>query len=186
MKLLKSKSFIGTFIISFIAIFVISYFLFRQNSLLNPGQDTVAEAGVSLPNFAFKNFDGKEFELKDFKGEVILISFWASWCEPCKEELPAFQKLKETLNNDKFKILAINLDSNMEDGKQFFDTLKKSHSLNFETYFDPQNNAARTLNLESLPANILMNKEGKEVFLSYGLQDWSSSHLVEMFKAELN
>ena len=120
--------------------------------------------GQPAPNFTLKTVDGKEVSLKDFKGKVVLINFWATWCPPCREELPLFEKIYEKYKDKGFVILAINTDpENLKDFLKDFGV-----KITFPILIGDD----RILDLypvRGLPTSFLIDREGKIVKVRLGI-----------------
>ena len=107
-------------------------------------------------------FDSKkeQINLKDFKGKLILLNFWATWCAPCKEEMPSLDLLDKKANLDNLKIFPINIGQESEEKAiNFFNDLKIK---NLDTYFDSPITLAKKFSLRGIPTTILLNKDGLE------------------------
>lgn len=144
-----------------------------------PTESATTTKRPQLPNFPFFDNKQKALNLYDFKGKVTLLAFWASWCEPCKEELPIFEKLKQKLNSKDFQILAINLDTDPIAAKKFIEQIWPSKKISFSSYYDSSLNSAKKLDIEVLPANYILDKQMREVMVSSGLHDWTSKTTVK-------
>lgn len=140
------------------------------------------EQRPQVPNLDFYTTDNKKINLNTFKEKVVLLSFWASWCGPCKEELPSFEKLVQSINSKDFIVVPINLDTNPEDAKNFIAKLWPQHSISFPSYFDSAMDTAKQMNIEVLPANFVLDKNLKEVMASSGLHDWNSASTVKLIQ----
>ena len=102
----------------------------------------------------------KQINLEDFKGNLILLNFWATWCAPCKEEMPSLDLLKNNSYLDNLKIFPINVgQENEEKAIDFFNDLKIK---NLDTYFDSPITLAKKFSLRGIPTTILLNKDGLE------------------------
>ena len=102
----------------------------------------------------------EQINLKDFKGKLILLNFWASWCAPCKEEMPSLDLLNKKANLDNLKIFPINVGQESEEKAiNFFNDLKIK---NLDTYFDSSITLAKKFSLRGIPTTILLNKDGFE------------------------
>ena len=119
-------------------------------------------------NKEFKKYEGLTFldakknqlNLNDFKGKLILLNFWATWCTPCKEEMPSLDKLQINQNLNNLRIFPINVgQDNLENSLLFFEDLKIK---NLEIYFDSPITLAKKFGLRGIPTSILFNKEGLE------------------------
>ena len=111
-------------------------------------------------DIGFLDITNKELKLNDYKGNLVILNFWATWCAPCKDEMPSLDLLTENPNLDNLKIFPINIgkDSNQK-SQTFFEDLKIK---NLEVYFDPPNTLAKKFKLRGLPTTIFFNKEGLE------------------------
>ena len=111
-------------------------------------------------DLTFLNSKKKQINLEDFKGNLILLNFWATWCAPCKEEMPSLDSLKNNSNLDNLKIFPINVgQENEEKAINFFNDLKIK---NLDTYFDSSIALAKKFSLRGIPTTILLNKDGLE------------------------
>ena len=114
----------------------------------------------SYSDITFLDIKNKELNLKDYKGNLVILNFWATWCAPCKDEMPSLDLLTENPNLDNLKIFPINIgkDSNQKSLTFFKDLDIK----NLEIYFDTPNTLAKKFQLRGLPTTIFFNKEGQE------------------------
>ena len=110
-------------------------------------------------DFKVKSTDGKELSLKSLRGKVVLLDFWASWCGPCRIEMPAVKRVWQKYGGDKFVIVGINMDHT----KEAFDSYMKSEGLTWPQYFDGQgwnNKISRLYNVRGIPYTVLIDKDG--------------------------
>ena len=111
-------------------------------------------------DLTFLDSTKKQINLEDFKGNLILLNFWATWCAPCKEEMPSLDLLKNNSYLDNLKIFPINVgQENEEKVINFFNELKIK---NLDTYFDSSITLAKKFSLRGIPTTILLNKDGLE------------------------
>ena len=111
-------------------------------------------------DLTFLDSKKEQINLKDFKGKLILLNFWATWCAPCKEEMPSLDLLNEKANLDNLKIFPINVGQESEEKAiNFFNDLKIK---NLDTYFDSSITLAKKFSLRGIPTTILLNKDGLE------------------------
>jgi thiol-disulfide isomerase/thioredoxin len=117
-----------------------------------------------FPNFAFTSLDGStQLDIESFRGRPMLMTFWASWCGPCRRELPELQKLAAELADTGFALVTINMDSSAVVGARFL----KKYNLDIPVYrMDPS--TLMTLGVRSLPTNMLLDPEGRPVMLLSG------------------
>ena len=108
----------------------------------------------------FEDSKKNQLTLSDYRGNLVLINFWASWCAPCKEEMPSLDLLKNNSYLDNLKIFPINVgQENEEKAIDFFNELKIK---NLDTYFDSSITLAKKFSLRGIPTTILLNKDGLE------------------------
>ena len=111
-------------------------------------------------DLTFLDSKKEQINLKDFKGKLILLNFWATWCAPCKEEMPSLDLLDKKANLDNLKIFPINVGQESEEKAiNFFNDLKIK---NLDTYFDTSITLAKKFSLRGIPTTILLNKDGLE------------------------
>jgi thiol-disulfide isomerase/thioredoxin len=116
--------------------------------------------GAKFPDFDEKDLDGKSLSVANFKGKVVLVDFWATWCGPCVMELPNVIKAYEKHHDKGFEIIGISLDQDQEKLKSFI----KQKNMGWQQYFDGKgwgNKLAQKYGVQSIPATFLLNQEGK-------------------------
>ncbi|WP_461829113.1 TlpA disulfide reductase family protein [Aquifex sp.] len=120
--------------------------------------------GKPAPDFTLKTLDGREISLKDFKGKVVLINFWATWCPPCREELPLFERLYKKYKDKGFVILAVNTDpENLQDFLKDY-----GENLSFPILIG-NDDILNKYPVRGLPTSILIDREGKIVKVRLGI-----------------
>ncbi len=125
----------------------------------------------------FLDAKNDEFMLRDFQGNLILLNFWATWCAPCKEEMPSLDLLQVNKNFDNLKIIPINVGKdNTEKVQDFFKDLKIKNLVN---YFDSNITLAKKFGLRGIPTSILINKEGDEFARIVGSIDFMDKKFIE-------
>jgi len=138
---------------------------------------TISTAPEKLPDFAFNDPEGKPVSLSAFRGKTVLFNLWATWCVPCRAELPEFDRLQAELGSDKFQVVAVNIDTSRPERpkKLFDDTGVKALKL----YADPKasiffelKQAGKAL---GLPVTLLVDPEGCLVGLMNGPAVWNSA-----------
>ncbi len=131
--------------------------------------------------------DGKPLSLDAFRGRVTLVNLWATWCVPCREEMPALDKLQAKLGSKDFEVVAINVDTaRLERAKDF---LKEIAVANLAFYSDPKADVFYRLRtagkVVGLPTTFLVGRDGCEIATMAGPADWSSEDAVAMIRAAL-
>ena len=110
------------------------------------------------PDFSATEIGGnKTFQLSAYRGKIILLDFWASWCPPCLVSLPAYDKMYQELDNEEFEILAVNVDENTEDGIEFLE----DHPISYVSLADPNGEIGIPYGIRSLPVSYLIDREGR-------------------------
>lgn len=123
------------------------------------------------PDFSVRDIQGNEVRLEDFKGKVIFLNFWATWCEPCKKELPSMQRLYESLDRDKFEILAVSIDRGNEDRVREF---VNKYNLTFPVLIDPDQKIRKRYFVMGLPTSYLIDTHGTLQGFVSGAREWDS------------
>ncbi len=119
--------------------------------------------GKEAPDFTLKTLDGRSVSLKDYRGKVVLVNFWATWCPPCREEMPLFEEVYEKYREKGFEVLAVSTDSSKEAVTDFV----KKYKLKFTVLFDDAN-VANIYGIQGLPTSFLIDREGKIVKVRLG------------------
>tara|TARA_B100001123_G_C15201853_1_gene983717 strand:- start:392 stop:907 length:516 start_codon:yes stop_codon:yes gene_type:complete len=125
--------------------------------------------GENAPNFTLKNLDGKEISLSQFRGKHVLVNFWATWCGPCKIEMPSLEALYERFKDKNFTLLAI---SNDMFGANIVTPFVKAHKINFPILLDQQLKVSNAFGVVSLPTTFLIDPQGKIIGALFGAEDW--------------
>ena len=131
-------------------------------------------------NVIFLDQKDKKINIKDFNGNLVLLNFWATWCEPCKEEMPSLDRLQNNLELNNIKVFAINISK--ESLKKINDFFQELNIEYLEPYFDAPTTLAKTLSLRGVPTSILFNKEGKEFARIIGSIDFGNLEFIEWLK----
>lgn len=127
----------------------------------------------ALPDITFKDSSGADRKLSDFKGRTILLNLWATWCAPCREEMPALNRLQEQLGSEKFEVIALSLDRQGADAsKKFLDEVKATA---LGLYVDQTAKQGTLLKLVGMPTTILIDADGLEVGRLAGPAEWDSA-----------
>ena len=128
-------------------------------------------------SLTFLDTKNAQLDLKDFKGKLILLNFWATWCVPCKEEMPSLDLLQSNKNLKNLKIFPINVGKdNIEKASKFFKDLKIK---NLDVYFDSPVTLAKKFSLRGIPTTILLNKDGLEFARIVGSIDFEDEKFIK-------
>jgi len=132
-------------------------------------------------NVIFKDIDQKDVNLDDYRGELLILNFWATWCIPCKEEMPSLDGLQANIDLHNLKIFPINIgQENLAKAESFF---KDLNIQNLDIYFDPPVTLAKKFSLRGVPTTIFFNKEGKEFARIMGAIDFNNKGFINWLKS---
>jgi len=133
--------------------------------------------------FDFQDEFGKTRTLQDWKGKVVLLNLWATWCAPCREEMPSLDNLKKHFGHEDFDVLAISMDrGGLAKPKKFYDEKRLK---NLELYIDPTTKLMFKLKAIGLPATLLIDKNGREIGRLAGPAQWDSQRGLDLIRGAL-
>jgi len=131
-------------------------------------------------NVFFLDKNDKKINIKEFNGNLLLLNFWATWCAPCKEEMPSLDRLQVNQNLSNLKIFAINVS---QESKKKVDSFFEDLNIeNFDPYFDAPTTLAKTFSLRGVPTSILIDKDGKEFARIMGSIDFNDKIFINWLK----
>ena len=128
----------------------------------------------------FKDINQKNVNLDDFKGELLILNFWATWCAPCKEEMPSLDDLQSNSKLSNLRIFPINIGQEDTSKTEFF--FKELDIKNLKIYFDAPVTLAKKFSLRGVPTTILFNKQGKEFARIIGSIDFQNEKFINWLK----
>jgi len=126
--------------------------------------------GGATPPLAVEDLKGKSHDLAEYKGKVVLVNFWATWCEPCRAEMPSIDRLRDSLKGKPFEVVAVNMAEPLSRIEKFSETM----SLSFPLLRDRDGSVGKTWKEKLLPASYLIGRDGRIHYVAYGELDWSS------------
>lgn len=133
---------------------------------------TVHPSPRAIADIAFRDRDGKEFRLSDFKGKVALLNVWATWCPPCRREMPTLDKLQSMLGGKEFEVIALSIDrGGVHVVEAFFMETGVKH---LRLFIDQSMAAMRQISVVGLPTTLLIDREGREVWRYAGAAEWDN------------
>jgi thiol-disulfide isomerase/thioredoxin len=136
-----------------------------------------------MPELTFLDAEGNEVRLADFQGEVVVLNLWATWCGPCRREMPSLDRLQAKFGGDGLEVIALSLDrGDVAKVQAFFDELEISQ---LAVYQDPQARAGRELGAPGLPTTIVIDRTGQEVGRLLGPAEWDSDDALAVIEALL-
>jgi len=144
--------------------------------VLKPQRPTVAD-------LAFADVAGKPLKLSDWRGRVALVNLWATWCAPCRKEMPALAGLQSKLGGPDFEVIAISVDRKGTAASGAF--LDEAKATALKLYVDPSSKALGGLQAIGLPASVLVDREGREIGRLLGPADWNSPEAERLIRSAI-
>lgn len=138
----------------------------------------ILKTPTPAPEFVLKDTAGNQINLLQLRGRVVFVNFWATWCLPCIEEMPAMEKLHQELQKDGLVILAVNFQEGPERIKEFL----AKHNLTFTALLDHDGKVAERYQAWALPVSVIINKRGEIVARAMGSKDWHSDEALRYFR----
>lgn len=134
-----------------------------------------------LPDFKFQDGSGKERSLSEWRGKVVLLNLWATWCLPCRREMPALDRLQSAAGSDKFEVVAISVDrKGLEASRKFLTDTKVK---NLALYVDTSARLNSELRAVGLPATLLIDAQGREIGRLLGPAEWDSEDALRLVRS---
>ena len=137
--------------------------------------------GGSTPLLELTDLDGKVHKLSDYRGKAVLINFWATWCAPCREEMPSIERLRGLMQGKPFVILAVNVGESGEAARAFAEKLP----VTFTILLDRDTRTTRAWSARVLPATYILGPDGNIRYSHLGELDWSSKEVTTKIQALL-
>jgi thiol-disulfide isomerase/thioredoxin len=156
-----------------------------HNPLLTGAMTTfvVKPSPQALPEVAFLDGAGKDVSLESFRGKTVLLNLWATWCAPCREEMPSLQRLQKALGSDRFQVVALAVDkSGIEGARKFF---ADNGITDLALFADPTARDGTKLKVVGMPTSILIDAEGREIGRLVGPAAWDSPEARRLIEAYL-
>ena len=161
--------------------FLIIFIFLLSNSFANEVTDIknliINKELKKYDNLTFLDEKNNQLNLNDYQGNLILLNFWATWCAPCKDEMPSLDLLKLNENLGNLKIFPINI--GQDNKKKAFDFFKDLNIKNLELYFDSPETLAKKFQLRGIPTSIIFNKEGLEFARIIGSTNFADKKFKE-------
>ena len=145
-----------------------------------PANFVVHEAPRPLPEIGFEDGGANARRLADFRGKVVLLNVWATWCVPCRREMPTLDRLQATLGGPGFEVVALSIDrAGLEVVRKFYAEIGVAH---LAMYIDSASKVTRELGIAGLPATLLIDREGRELGRLIGPAEWDSPAMIAFLK----
>lgn len=157
-------------------------------------QDTTSGGSVSarltrvappeaLPPFTFEDGDGKTRTMSDWKGKVVLVNLWATWCPPCRQEMPGLDRLQTRLGGADFAVVAISMDRGGADVARKY--LRANGMSKLGAYIDKTGQLTQTLKSPGLPVSVLLDREGRAIARLLGPAEWDAADAEAIIRAAM-
>lgn len=118
---------------------------------------TIQAKTYKAPNFTLKTIKGKTIKLSQYRGKVVYLDFWASWCEPCRKSFPVMRKLQRKYKKRGLRVITINLDKDKKDVRRFL----REFRINFPVALDPRGKIATRYGVKAMPSSYLIDRKGR-------------------------
>ena len=146
-----------------------------------PGNFVLHDAPVAVPELQFSDGEGKPHSLADFRGKVVLLNVWATWCLPCRKEMPTLDRLQAALGGDRFEVVALSIDRRGVDAvKAFYAEIGIRH---LAIHVDTSSRVGFALATAGLPTTLLVDAEGRELGRLIGPAEWDTPDMVAFLKS---
>jgi len=137
---------------------------------------------VKAKDFTLEDLEVPAVSLKDFQGKVVFLNFWATWCPPCRVEMPAIEKLWQKFKQEDFVILAVDL----RERKEKINSFVKTNGYTFPVLLDSMGAVANTYGIRAIPTTYLLDPEGRIVGRALGARDWASADAFKLIEQLLS
>jgi len=141
------------------------------------GQYKSLALGDQVPDFTLRNDDGTPVSLKDFRGKIVVLNFWASWCAPCVDEIPSLKSLADRYRDKDVVVIAVSRDADPEAYKEFI----AKYQVNFLTLRNPSNSVGEMYGTFQIPETYIISREGKLLNKIIGEANWTSADMISFF-----
>jgi len=169
----------GRFIVFILIAVPIVVFLLWYVSFINQSHRVLVLVGDTAPNFTFPGLDGKMVSLTDYRGKVVFLNIWATWCPPCRKEMPSMEKLYQQLKGEDFEILAVSVDTA---GATAVGPFMKELHLSFPALLDTRGTVQNLYGTTGLPESFIIGRKGIIEKIVIGPTDWSTPDMVRFFR----
>ena len=142
------------------------YTIFVSLSILFSGSTNSASVNQVSPDFTLSSSTKQNIRLAELRGQVVMINFWATWCGPCREEMPHLEALHQRYDALGFKLLGVNVEENSGDAAEWLEETPVSFSI----LYDPENNVTELYDVVAMPSTVIVDRQGNVRFLHHGYQ----------------
>jgi len=157
-------------------IIALVFSVFAASSLASSGME-----GHTAPDFALKSSTGENLRLSEYRGDVVMINFWATWCGPCRQEMPLLDELYSRYQRVGFNLLGVNIDDDSRRAMQMAEEL----GINFPVLFDAQKEVSKLYEVEAMPVTVLVDREGTVRYVHHGYKPGYEDKYLDQIRSLL-
>jgi peroxiredoxin len=157
-------------------IIALVFSVFAAASLASSGME-----GQKAPDFALKSSTGENLRLSEYRGDVVMINFWATWCGPCRQEMPLLDELYNRYQRVGFNLLGVNIDDDSRRAMQMAEEL----GIDFPVLFDASKEVSRLYEVEAMPVTVLVDREGTVRYVHHGYKPGYEDKYLDQIRSLL-
>jgi peroxiredoxin len=164
-------------LIGIISLFSLYFIVFEKNRA-GSRVDFSSKVGAAAQDFELPTLMGDYVKLSDYRGKVVFLNIWATWCPPCREEMPSLESLYQRLKGQEFEMLAVSIDRERE---KVVGPFAAKYGLTFPVLLDPDSKTYRLYGLTGIPESFIVDKSGVVIHKIIGPQDWIKKEWLDYF-----
>jgi peroxiredoxin len=150
--------------------------VFAASSLASSGLE-----GQAAPDFALKSSNGENLRLSEFRGDVVMVNFWATWCGPCRQEMPLLDELYSRYQRVGFNLLGVNIDDDSRRAMQMVEEL----GVNFPVLFDARKEVSKLYEVEAMPVTVIIDRQGTVRYVHHGYKPGYEDKYLDQIRSLL-
>ena len=158
------------------SIIALVFSVFAASSLASSGME-----GQPAPDFALQSSTGENLRLSEFRGDVVMINFWATWCGPCRQEMPLLDALYSRYQRVGFSLLGVNIDDDSRRAMQMIEEL----GVSFPVLFDARKEVSKLYEVEAMPVTVIVDREGKVRYIHHGYKPGYEDKYLDQIRSLL-
>ena len=157
----------------------------KQSSAQRPMRFTMQAEPRLLPEFVFVDGDGRTMNLAQLRGKVVLLNIWATWCPPCRTEMPSLDRLQQQLGSENFEVVALSIDTRDQAVLAIRSFYESIGIRKLRVYLDPRGTAGFDLGTVGVPTTLLLDRKGRELGRMTGAAEWDSAEAIAFLKQHI-
>ena len=158
------------------SIIALVFSVFAASSLASSGME-----GQPAPDFALKSSTGENLRLSEYRGDVVMINFWATWCGPCRQEMPLLDALYSRYQRVGFSLLGVNIDDDSRRAMQMIEEL----GVSFPVLFDARKEVSKLYEVEAMPVTVIVDREGNVRYIHHGYKPGYEDKYLDQIRSLL-